>query len=218
MHAISTVPTIDPELVNITTPEQNSSQPPSPTLTDPTQQSQPAPTNNIDLSSWMTPIGLQHAPHNATPPEDDNNIDDIYSDFEEENHDVHCSPPTIQRTSPVTIDPSETNIDTSTMHLHPANCEPVPTNLQDTPRVSIEDRPNSAFPKGLNITKEQLLQSIGYLDTEKLIKLLLTLAKEDTIHIQGDASPKINPGQTATMHNLKRSQKKNLLPTVKIVE
>ena len=77
----------------------------------------------------------------------------------------------------------------------------------------VKDRPNSALPKQLNINKEQLLQSIGYLHAEKLIKLLPTLVKEDTIYIQGVSSLKINPGQTATMHNLKRSQKKVSLPT-----
>ena len=191
--------TADPELIHTDSPQKPSS-PPS-----------PAP-GNKEVIDWMTPLDDQQTPPNP-PPEDGDDIKELYSDFTADTINENRRPPTVQRTSPVAIDPSETNIDTTNTQLNPENCEPIQTNIQDTPRVSIEDRPNSALPKRLNITKERLLQSIGYLDADKLIKLLPTLVKEETIHIQGDSSPRINPGQTTTMHNLKRSQKKTSLPT-----
>ena len=192
-------------------PEQTRQKPQTPSP-QPSQPSTEQHNEQIDLSSWMSPVEDPQQTVTDIPSEDDENIQELYSDFTADTQGAHHRSPTIQRTSPISTDPSETNIDISTTNLHPTDCEPVPTNIQNTPRVPIEDRPNSALPKRLNITKDWLLQSIGYLDTEKLIKLLPTLVKNDTIHIQGDASPAINPGQTATMHNLKRSQKKTALP------
>ena len=104
-HPTDTIPTTDPELINMNTPEQPSSTPPTHTFPDLAQQSQQAPADNIDLSSWMSWIDLQHPPNHAPPPEDDDNIEELYSDFTAENQDAHRSPPTIQRTSPATINP-----------------------------------------------------------------------------------------------------------------
>ena len=107
----------------------------------------------------------------------------------------------------------ETNIDPDTSRLHPIDSETDLQNVDTAPRVQIEDRPNSALPKRLNISKDCLLQSIGYLDTDRLIKLLPNLVKENTIHIQTDHSPKTSPGQTATMNNTKRPQTQVKLPS-----
>ena len=80
------------------------------------------------------------------------------------------------------------------------------------PSVSIEDRPNSALPKRLNITRDRLLQSIGYLNIDKLIKLLPELVKENTIHIQSDRNHTVSKGEHANMPTTSRSKTTTTTP------
>ena len=116
------------------------------------------PPDDIDLSDWMSPT--DNPEPNSVPPDDDDTIQEMYKDFESDifMEDKHRISTSVQRTSPLPTDPVHTNIDPYATILQPTDSEPTPTNVQELPRVPIEDRPNSALPKRLNITKERLLQ------------------------------------------------------------
>ena len=111
--------------------------------------------------NWMVPVSTDHH-QSLTNSDDDSCVEEIYIDFNPElpDADTHCRRTTCQQTAPIETPPVETNIDPVTMHLHPTDCDTDHTNADTTPRVQIEDRPNSALPKRLNITKDHLLQSV----------------------------------------------------------
>ena len=147
-----------------------------------------------DPPIWIEPAAHPH-PSASDKPEDDDNIEELYSDFPED----YCLPTTTQRTTALPPAPEETN-------LEPSSTPPVlPTTTATLPSRTIEERPNSSLPKKLNITKDRLLQSIGHVNPDKLIKLLPHIMKENTIHIQMDSNPRIDLGKHATLQNTHKS-------------
>jgi deoxyuridine 5'-triphosphate nucleotidohydrolase len=88
------------------------------------------------------------------------------------------------------IDPSS-HINTSPLNTSP---------MTPSPR----DSANSALPKVVTMSREHLLQSIGFRHPDTLLKHMKTLASVP-ISIQRDTNPRIDPGETATMKASRRN-------------
>ena len=133
-----------------------------------------------DFGLWMEPI--THPPDNPLPntADMDNEAEEMYSDYPAD----YCLPTTRQQSTPASTSPEEMNLEPLVVLPSPAT-----TGEHETPHHHIKDRLNSSLPKKLSITKDRLLQSIGHVNQDKLIKLLPQLMKEDTIHIQMDSNP-----------------------------
>ena len=149
------------------------------------------------------PINTPHPlPHTILDDDDDESVEEVYTDFVEDRADAFRIKTVSQHSDPLPpVDCNDTNID---MECDPAS--------RDDPTISIEDRPNSALPKKLNITRDRLLQSIGYLNIDQLVKLLPDLVKDHTIHIQSDRNPSVFKGEHATMASTSRSTQSTTMP------
>ena len=159
-------------------------------------------TDNVeDFASWMEPV---EGPPLSPIPTIDEDTEDMYSDFPEDYH----LPTSHQPSIPVTVAPEETNLDSTPAALLPATRNEVST----APTRQVEDRPNLSLQKKMNITRDCLLQSIRHVNPDKLIKLLTTVMKEDTIHIQMDTNSLVDLGEHATLHNKWRSKNTVSLP------
>ena len=137
----------------------------------------------------------------ATDPEHEDNIIEVYTDYPF----APAGRPTTQRSDALSTAPSDTNLS----HQHPqnpTNFKSHLTNSESKPRLSIEDSPNTALPKTLRISKHQLLQSIGFLSHNDVIKNISKIAKKGTIELTSDYSPKKDIGEHATMDANRRSK------------
>ena len=71
---------------------------------------------------------------------------------------------------------------------------------------------NAASPKAVSMTRESLLQSIGYLHPDKLLKHMKELTTSN-VTIETDKNPKINPGSTASIRSKNKNRVPNDLPS-----
>ena len=115
------------------------------------------------------------------------------------------SPPPLPKPSTPSTSPSPSPVLSPPSPIANSITPSSPSTVPAVPPLPVEARPNSALPKRLNITTDRLLQSIGFLKPDRLLKLLPTLFPPDTIHIQEDVSPAIPSGATATIPSTKRS-------------
>jgi dUTPase len=98
------------------------------------------------------------------------------------------------------ITPIRTPLD---MHHSPINPSKhtSPSPSLTTPRSPLpSDSVNAALPKVVTMTRQCFLQSIGYRKPDHLLKHMSSLASTP-ISIQRDSSPRLDPGETATMRS-----------------
>ena len=159
---------------------------------------------NDNLQDWMTLVTpIPGQPPSLSPQEEDDDAEELYNDFAKD----YWLPTTCQHSQPALSTAIKTNYNSAEHQSNPTATS-LPANVTATlpPRQATEDRLNSSLPKKLGITKDHLLQSIGHINLDKLIKLLPQLVKADTILIQMDTNSKINIGHHATINNKKGSK------------
>jgi hypothetical protein len=98
------------------------------------------------------------------------------------------------------IPTEETTIDTDTDQQHTSS----PT--VSTPVASPVNRVHSSQPKTTSMTHADLLRSIGFLKPHNLQKYIPTLGRKNFSIQQLPRSPKLDHGETATMHSNKRNK------------
>ena len=115
------------------------------------------------------------------------------------------------------IDPNPATFSSTTLSLNMANPKLLessdktltsPTNVIPSSSSSV----SAALPKAISMTRESLLQSIGYLKPDTLLKNLNTLTNM-RLHVESDTNPKLDPGSTASMRSSKKNKVPNPLPT-----
>ena len=87
------------------------------------------------------------------------------------------------------------------------NTQSSPTHITPSASSSV----SAALPKTVSMTRESLLQSIGFLQPDKLLNNLKTLTNMK-LTIESDSNPKINAGSTASMHSSNKNKIPNDLP------
>jgi dUTPase len=74
-----------------------------------------------------------------------------------------------------------------------------------TPRSTLpSDSVNAALPKVITMTRQCLLQSIGFRQPDHLLKHMRSLSSTP-VRLQRDSSPQLDAGETATMHSSRRN-------------
>jgi dUTPase/transposase InsO family protein len=106
---------------------------------------------------------------------------------------------------------------TSPLDMHHPPIDPKnhssPSPSLTSPRSPLpSDSTNAALPKVTTMTRQCLLQSIGYRKPDSLLSNMRTLASTP-ISISRDSSPKMDPGETATMHSSRRNTTPSVPPS-----